>query len=59
MPKATSRRIRTDGIAWCLTCGKKNWTRERTRLHVAQNGHIVRFVIEDITIYKPTEGTNG
>lgn len=59
MPKAATHRVRTEGVAYCLSCGKKNWTRERVRQHVASHGHIVRFVIEDITIYEPLEGNRA
>jgi len=56
MSKAKTTRVKTEGLALCLHCGKRpGWTRERARMHVANTGHIVRYVIEDITIYQPLE----
>lgn len=61
MPKAIRiRRIRTDGTAHCEQCQTRNdWTRERARQHADRERHTVRFVIDDITIYRPTEGTDA
>lgn len=62
MPKAkvTASRGRGAGTANCESCdfyGPK--TRERVRLHVLDNGHVVHFVIRDITTYYPPEADRG
>lgn len=45
-----------EGEASCEGCDfRMECTRERARLHVAQRGHIVHFVIRDITTYYPPE----
>lgn len=52
----TSSRGRTEGEASCESCDfRMECTRERARLHVAQRGHVVHFVIRDITTYYPPE----
>lgn len=58
MAKGVTRggRGRTDGKATCEGCDfQAECTRERARLHVEQTGHIVHYVIRDITTYYPTE----
>jgi hypothetical protein len=62
VPKSIGiRRYRTEGLAWCEQCGGpgREWTRERARQHADQKRHTVRFVINDITAYRPTEGSNS
>lgn len=54
--RITIRRFRTEGVAECEQCGTtRQWTRERARRHAGRQGHTVRFVIEDITTYRPEE----
>lgn len=51
-PGLSIRRFRSAGAAKCEQCGTvREWTRERARQHAAQHGHVVRYVIEDTTIY--------
>lgn len=61
MPKRiTIRRIRTDGRAECEQCRtRREWTRERARQHADRHQHTVRFVIDDITIYRPVENLDA
>lgn len=49
------QRFRYEHTAECENCDRLNpgSTRERCRVHVQQTGHTVRFVIEDVTKYKP------
>lgn len=51
------RRGRREGVAQCTDCDKlrPDSTRERARQHAKQRGHIVRFVIEDVTTYCPAK----
>lgn len=52
----TIARTRTDGTARCDQCGTtRPWTRERARQHADQRRHTVRYLIEDITVYTPTD----
>lgn len=46
--------LRTSGAAAC-SCGAihRDSTRERVRQHVAETGHVARFVVEHITLYRP------
>ena len=39
-----------EGCDWGIRC-----TRERARQHAARKGHVVHFVIRDITTYYPPE----
>lgn len=57
MPRPESSRVRAPGDAICEGCDfhLKECTRERARLHVTQHGHVVHFVIRDITTYYPPE----
>lgn len=49
-------RFRSEGIAECESCSRQgSWTRERARQHANRNGHTVRFVIEDTTVYEPLD----
>jgi hypothetical protein len=47
------QRFKSTGRAQCEECGTppRLWARERARLHVDREGHTVRFVIEDTTVY--------
>ena len=50
-----TERFRQPGIAECENCNDlhPDSTRERCRVHVHQTGHTVRFVVEDVTKYRP------
>jgi len=57
-PKVDTSRGRTPGpglgYASCESCDfRMQCTRERARIHVAQNGHVVHFVIRNVTTYFP------
>ncbi len=60
-PKVTSMRGRypADRFVGEVMCEGCNWqsecTRERARIHARKPGHIVHFVIRDITTYYPPE----
>lgn len=48
------------GDASCEGCDfRMECTRLRARLHVVQRGHVVHFVIRDITTYYPPEKTDA
>lgn len=51
------RRVRSVSMAKCEQCISlhPDSTRERCRQHANVTRHTVRFVIEDTTIYAPTE----
>lgn len=61
MPKAiTTTRYRLEVEVECRECGPKGFrTREWVRQHADRKRHTVRFVIEDITTYRPTEETHA
>ena len=61
MASAATTRVRHEGMAECEQCDRlhPDSTRERCRIHVNQTGHTVRFVIEDVTVYKPPAITKG
>lgn len=48
-------RVRMLPLAECENCDalSPEATRERSRVHVQQTGHTVRFIIEDVTRYEP------
>lgn len=47
-------RLRYGGTAECEGCDlRPDCTRERVRQHVAQTGHVARFIVEDVTVYRP------
>lgn len=48
-------RTKRRGVADCEHCDKlddRMVTRERVRQHVLRTGHVAKFVIEDITVYR-------
>ena len=51
-------RFRSHSYSECEGCDKlhPDSTRERCRLHAQQTGHVVRFTIEDVTVYKTEPG---
>ena len=56
------KRYRNYGaIADCEQCDKlhPDSTRERCRVHVQQTGHTVRYLIEDVTVYRPASRLPG
>ncbi len=57
--RVQATRYKEDAHAVCDVCrGAKQWTRERVRQHVIQTGHTVRYVIEDVTVYRPLSGAS-
>ncbi len=49
-------RFKSQGFAQCEQCQHGGeWTRERARQHANRNGHTVRFLIEDTTVYEPID----
>jgi hypothetical protein len=58
--RVETSRARTDGEAACEGCRfRMECTRERARQHAADHGHVVHFVIRDITTYYPPENHSG
>ncbi len=51
------RRLRMPTMTECEQCSAlpSDVTRTRARLHVAQTGHTVLVIVEDTTIYRPSE----
>jgi hypothetical protein len=48
------------GTVACSDCHwpePRTWTRERTRQHVRDTGHTVRFAVVNFTVYRPAEGS--
>jgi hypothetical protein len=60
-PRVTRDRGKTPGRAACESCScvPPDATRERCRLHAEMQGHVVHFVITDITTYYPPESSRG
>jgi hypothetical protein len=50
-------REKLDPTVYCRDCTGLNRgaTRERARQHVAATGHIVSYIIEDVTVYRPLD----
>ena len=57
--RITIQRQRGGGVAECEGCDRlhPDSTRERCRVHADRTGHTVRYVIEDVTIYKRVDVT--
>lgn len=60
-PRVAIERGRIPGRAACESCSDlpPGATRERCRLHAEVRGHVVHFVISDITTYYPPESNRG
>lgn len=56
--EVTATRFRLEGRATCSVCDwSTECTRTRARVHVKSSGHTVRFVIEDVTVYRPADAS--
>jgi len=51
----TSRVVKGDEFAYCQNCNHlpTDATRARVRQHVVRTGHVVRYIVERVTVYAP------